>query len=98
MNDQHTPADDIQAYEITDDKGMPLDMTWGDLLKVAAKQPRTAKVVLASDREGNSFHPLHMVGVNAFFIRDPSPYGDEHEVTGKPRPDGAPCIVLWPSS
>ncbi|WP_329431318.1 hypothetical protein OG339_47980 (plasmid) [Streptosporangium sp. NBC_01495] len=87
--------DAITYYEITDEQGLLVDMTVGDLWRILGKQPRNAKVILASDAEENSYHPLHTVGVNTFYVAGSR--NVDNEVYGKPQPGGVPCVLLTPS-
>lgn len=85
--------DPMPVVSINDAQGLTTDLTWGELKRLAKGVPNDAKVILSMDAEGNAYHPLREVGPKAFFIADPN--GAEHEVSGKP--NGTPCIVLWPA-
>ncbi|MEU4229423.1 hypothetical protein AB0F17_34445 [Nonomuraea sp. NPDC026600] len=89
-------GDASKTFELRDSDGTPVRMTWGDLRRIATSQPPDALVVLSSDREGNSFHPLIAVEVFAHFVE--SKYATDNEVHGKAQPKSGskPCIVLWP--
>ena len=68
-------------------------VTVAELIQTLRTMPPDEQVVLATDPEGNDFHPLGAVEVEPFWF-DP----DHKAISRTPRPDAAACRVLWPGN
>ncbi|TMR00432.1 hypothetical protein ETD86_54690 [Nonomuraea turkmeniaca] len=88
-------GDASRSYEVRGADGLLKPMTWGDLRSIAMRQPADALVILASDAEENSFHPLMTVTLFAHYVE--SKYAIDSTVHGSPQQGSKPCILLTPA-
>ncbi|MBG0818260.1 hypothetical protein [Planomonospora sp. ID82291] len=82
------------TYELNDSNGYCVDMTVRDLLTYLRNQPLDAKVVVFSDAEGNTVHPVHRVTIDTFFAAGPRNFDNELVGNGQ---GGVRCVALWPA-
>lgn len=82
----------MQAIEIQKPDGTLAGFTVKDLRDALNGIPDDTLVVCSQDAEGNSFHPLMMVGLDGHYVDNR--FGGE--ILETPARGSQVCISLWP--